>query len=74
MSLLINTDQERFVFLQELDEHPDIDVTDWEARFIESQLQRGVAAGDEYNLPRNFFTMAQRRVIQRMHDSYGALL
>lgn len=70
MSLL--TDQDRFWFLQELDESEDVDVTGWEAKFIETQLRFYADRPDD--VPEGSFTPAQRNVIKRLHDSYGALL
>lgn len=56
------SDEERFWFLQELDES-DIDVSKWEADFIESQLQRGEGCR---------FTEPQRNSIDQMVSRYGS--
>ena len=57
-------DRELLDFLQELDDAAvDLDVSDWEAEFIESNLTRCAP-----------FTLAQRDVIERMREKYeGAL-
>lgn len=54
-------DSELRDFLKALDESS-IEVTDWEAQFIES------------NLDNDFFSPKQREVIQRMIDKYGTRL
>ena len=53
-------DEERSEFLKRLDEAVGrVEVTDWEAQFIES------------NLGRSMFSAKQREAIDRMHEKYG---
>lgn len=54
-------DQELRDFLKALDES-DINVTDWEAKFIEG------------NLDNDFFSPKQREVVTRLIDKYGVRL
>lgn len=56
------TDKERADFLSQLDESIDVDVTDWEADFINS------------NLGADSFTDGQRTVIDRLIDKYRTKL
>ena len=52
-------DLERVKFLQKLDKS-DVDVTDWEAQFIASTLEK------------TFFTPKQREVVDKLIDRYGS--
>ncbi len=54
----MNSDRQRRDFLEQLD-NAEMEVTDWEARFLES------------NLGRDFFSDAQRQVIDQMMERYG---
>ena len=53
------TDQTRADFLEALDLSDAVEVSEWEAQFIES------------NLGRTAFTDKQREVIDRMHRKYA---
>jgi len=55
-------DVERLEFIQELD-GANLDVTDWEADFIDSNLDRCIP-----------FTPAQREAVVNMRDKYEGLL
>jgi hypothetical protein len=46
-------------FLRDLDESDDVEVTNWESQFIES------------NMDRESFSDPQREVIQKMHAKYA---
>lgn len=56
------SDDDRADFLQRLDDSDEIEVSAWEAQFLES------------NLDRKTFTEAQRRSIDRMFDEYNPRL
>lgn len=56
-------DSERLTFLRALDEAADVDVTDFEARFIESALR--------YQTGAILFSDRQREVIEQMFRTYG---
>lgn len=56
-------DKQRYEFLMRLDERAEVEVTDWEADFIES-----VCEGYETY---HGFTEKQRKVIDKMADNYG---
>ena len=55
-------DQERADFLKKLDSSPTVTVTDWEAQFIASNLERG------------WFSPKQREIIDRLIEKYDAKL
>lgn len=56
----LRTDQGRADFLQDLDLTTAVEVSDWEAQFIES------------NLSRTSFSDKQREIIDGMHRKYAA--
>lgn len=53
------TDRDRYDFLKKLGKAADIDVTDWEAKFIEDNVEVPV------------YTRAQRETIDRMIAKYA---
>ena len=57
------SDKDRYEFLCHLDERTEVEVTDWEADFIESVC-------DGYNQYHSF-TDKQRNVIDKLADKYG---
>lgn len=56
------TDEQRRAFLNALDAAPDVQVSDWEAGFLES------------NHDRTTFTDAQRESIDQMISRYGDIV
>jgi len=56
-------DKERYEFLMRLDERSELEVSDWEAEFIESVTE----GYEQYHS----FTDKQRKVIDKMADKYG---
>jgi hypothetical protein len=56
------SDQERADFLKRLDGSPTVTVTDWEAQFIASNLDRG------------WFSHKQREIIDRLIEKYDRKL
>jgi hypothetical protein len=56
----LRTDQARADFLQDLDLTNAVEVSDWEAQFIES------------NLSRSTFSDKQREIIDQMHRKYAS--
>lgn len=56
-------DSERMTFLRALDDAPDVDVTDFEARFIERALR--------YQTTSPAFSEKQREVVDEMFRTYG---
>jgi hypothetical protein len=63
-------DLKRFRFLEQLD-RAQFEVTDWEATFIESQLQRAVQ-GEGFT--KITFSAKQRESIDKMMTNYGSRL
>lgn len=49
-------------YLDSLDRRPNLEVTDFESEFIESQLERGVVAS---------LSRKQRLVVAKMYKKYG---
>lgn len=65
MSLQSEADEALLQFLKKLDESVDkVTVTDWEAKFIESQLIKGYTA----------FSVKQREIIESMMTKYAGLI
>lgn len=60
------SDKDRCAFLQNLDE-ADVEISDFEARFLESNLARLATAPDDY-VP---FTSKQRSVIEQLYTKYN---
>ncbi len=60
---LFTCDSDRLEFLKRLDASDDIEVTDWEARFIESAMNRHTGA--------ILFSDRQREVIAELFRKYG---
>lgn len=58
------TDQDRLAFLKALD-WADVEVSDWEAKFLESNLARAVGPTGEV------FSAKQREIIDGMIARYG---
>lgn len=57
------TDNERLEFLRDLDNREDVDVSSYEASFIESALRKRPGCAS--------FSEKQRGVIDRMMEQYG---
>jgi hypothetical protein len=66
----MHTDDERLGFLEDLDRAAikGVEVTDWEAKFIESQI----AFFEENPKLKVVFSSAQRKTIDEMYLKYGS--
>jgi hypothetical protein len=63
-------DHDRLRFLRQLDAAP-VEITDWEANFLESTFQR-ISGAEGVAMVR--FTLKERVVIDRMRRQYGRSL
>ena len=70
---LLTTDLERINFLEELD-NADFEVTGWEAAFIDTQLRTFPRDREHMEEGVVLFSEAQRKVIDRMLNSYQGQL
>lgn len=66
---MLRNDEERLGFLEDLDKKAnEIEVTDWEAKFMASVMAKQVKGHPAY------FSGKMQEVIDRMYQKYGRLL